>query len=80
MADRRSDSYDGEVREASVVICGKEIDSKTAQQLSSSGQIVQDKRIENKANISLNEAAMKLAVDRAREDMAKEEKGEQQGK
>jgi hypothetical protein len=62
MADRRSSSYDGEVKEASVSIRGQKIDSKTAQQLSSSGQIAQDKRIENKAKESLSEAAAAVAA------------------
>ncbi|KAK2764343.1 hypothetical protein FQN54_009036 [Arachnomyces sp. PD_36] len=66
MADRRSGSYDGEVKEASVSIGGQKIDSKTAQQLSSSGQNAQDKRIENKANKSLDKAAALVAADAER--------------
>lgn len=62
MADRRSSSYDGEVEEASVSIRGQKVDSKTAQQLSSSDQIAQDKRIENKAKKSLSEAAAAVAA------------------
>ncbi|ODH20305.1 hypothetical protein ACO22_05915, partial [Paracoccidioides brasiliensis] len=80
MGDRRSDSYDGEVKEADVVIGGKKIDSKTAQQLSSSGRRAQDTRIENKPNRSLNGAGAKVAAELARERMAKEAKGEQQRK
>ncbi|OJD17503.1 hypothetical protein AJ78_02424 [Emergomyces pasteurianus Ep9510] len=62
MGDRRSDSYDGEVREACVVIREKKIDSKTAEQLSSSGRRAQDTRIENKENKSLDEAGARAAA------------------
>ncbi|KAK2738973.1 hypothetical protein FQN55_009629 [Onygenales sp. PD_40] len=71
MGDRRSNSYDGEAQEASVVIHGKEIDSKAAQQLSSSGRAAQDSRIENKANISLNKA-FEAAAKIPREETGKE--------
>ena len=58
MSDRRpdSDSYDGEVREASVAIHGKKIDSKTAQMLSSSGRAAKEHRMENKTDKLVREA------------------------
>ncbi|OJD23232.1 hypothetical protein ACJ73_05411 [Blastomyces percursus] len=66
MSDQRPGSYDGEMREASVVIGGKEIDSKIAQRLSSPGQKAQDTRIENKANLPLDQAMVNLAAVEAR--------------
>ncbi|PGH06030.1 hypothetical protein GX51_02621 [Blastomyces parvus] len=73
-ASTNYDSYDGEVRKASVATGGKEIDSNAAQQLSSSGRRAQDTRIENKANKSLDEAgALAVALARKRA----ETKGEQ---
>jgi hypothetical protein len=74
MSDRRS--YDGEAKEASVVIYGKEIDSKTSQQLSSSGRATQDSRIANKANKSLDKA-FEAAAKIAREE--KEKQGDRSG-
>lgn len=67
MADQRSSSYEGEEEEASVSIGGQKINSKTVQQLSSSGQNAQDRRIENKANKSLSEAAAAAAATAVRE-------------
>jgi hypothetical protein len=71
MGDRRSDSYDGEAKEASAVVHGKKIDSNTAQQLSSSGRAAQDSRIESKANIALDKA-FEAAARLAREKTGKE--------
>lgn len=61
MTDQDSGSYGGQVEEASVVIARREVDSKTAQQLTSSGQKAQDKRLENRENTSFNKALASLA-------------------
>ncbi|PGH26604.1 hypothetical protein AJ80_01733 [Polytolypa hystricis UAMH7299] len=62
MGSRRAGSYDGEVGEASVFIWGRKIDSKTAQQLSISGQMAQDKRFEIRASRALDHAAALAAA------------------
>ncbi|OJD11147.1 hypothetical protein ACJ73_09602 [Blastomyces percursus] len=72
MADRRSGSYDGEVEEASVSIGGKQIDSKTARQLSSSAQAAKDKRAENKAAKASNAVDARLEEQKNKENKEKE--------
>lgn len=59
MSDRRSDSSleKAKPETASASIAGgKPIDGKTLEQLSSSAEAVKDRRYENKANRSMNEA------------------------
>ena len=63
MSDRDSGSYDGKEEHASVSIAGTKIDSKTAQQMSSSGAASRVKREENKLSKALNEFAGDIIED-----------------
>ncbi|KKZ61480.1 hypothetical protein EMCG_00142 [[Emmonsia] crescens] len=76
MTGRSSGSYDGEVEEASVSIGGKQIDSETARQLSSSAQAAKDKRAENKAAKALDAVDARLEEEENKENKKTEKKGE----
>lgn len=76
MADRHSGSYDGVVEEASVSVNGQKIDSKTAQQLSTSGKVAQNIRYDDRAIKALDAAGAKLAAEAAPKNENAEKKGE----
>jgi hypothetical protein len=63
MSEKDSGSYDSKEEHVSVSIAGAKIDSKTAQQLSSSGAASRVKREENKLSKALNEFAGDIIKD-----------------